>query len=189
MLKHFAIVLACALAPMVAQDQATSEPKDGKKNYEQFMKEWHAEENQRAIAAVVKGRTELEQELRQYKDLLETRKDLTAKLQRALDDGDETLIQVAVSDVKLNTMDLQYRAKQVVGWSGERLMQAARNAYSSYERLITEEVYTGHLKFYREAKKLTEEPAPKELVELIAKAKVKLPDYFAILEQQGYKVL
>ena len=147
---------------------------------EQMKIELLNDNNKRAIAQVGECRKSVEESFAKYKAHLATRTKLTNKLQRALADGDETLIQVAVSDLDGNRRNLEMEAEWLIKTYGEKLLDRARDAYKN--ELITEEVYIEHLKFYRQSKALTEQTLPEELTNVIKQAKEKLLDYFAILE-------
>lgn len=104
------LIFVMALAPLVAFGQE-QQPQQEKKTASQFMEEWRQEDNKKAVQRLGEIRTLTEEWLTKYNDQLKTRAMLTEKLKRALTDGDETLIEVAVSDLNGNRMDLEMSAK------------------------------------------------------------------------------
>jgi hypothetical protein len=169
-------LMVFAVTAAFGQEQVPAE----KKSLSQLQNEWREQDNKKAVQRLAQIRTQTEEWLGKYNDQITTRIALAEKLARALKDGDETLIEVAVADLTGNKHDLARSAKWVVQEEGEQLMKSASDAYRS--KLIKEDEYAEHLKFYRQAKARTEEPVPADLAELIAKAKEKIPDYFAMLK-------
>lgn len=171
------IVMAFGAFVAFGQEQQPQE----KKSASQLMQEWREQDNKRAVERLGETRKLLDEWVAKYSEQLKARTQLTDKLKRALADGDETLIEVAVSDLNGNRWDLEHSAEWIVKKEGEDLLSEARSTYKA--GLITEEAYAAHLKFYRQQKAHTEESLPTELAGLIKQARQKVPDYFAILEQ------
>lgn len=180
MRKLFVFALIIFAASSMALAQGNPEPR---KSVEQIMRDWREHDNQKAIAEVASNHKKVEEELAKFNKLVGERDQLIEKLKRALADGDATLIEVALSDLRSNRDNLAASAKWVVGEHGDSLLRAARNAYRT--ELITEDRYTSELKFFRAAKARTEEQVPEALTNLLSEARKKVPDYFGRLQAIG----
>ena len=175
------VVLALSPFMVFGQDQKIVQPTEKKSTL--TMDELVQQDHKLELAELADYHKKTETELVKYNGLVAVRNILTEKLKRAIKDGDETLVEVAVQDLVNNKADLLYAAKWIVAEYGGSMMQAAKSAYRF--RLITEEDYTKHLVFFRQVKARTEEPAPAELVSLIGEARQKVPIYFKILKDAG----
>src|SRR3989344_3727894 len=100
--------------------------------------------NERDLKYLGEHRKETEDELAKFNGLIAKRDgELTEKLKRALADGDETLVEVALDNIWSNKRQLDFSAEWVVDQKGKRLLESASSIYRN--DLITEEQYTEHL--------------------------------------------
>ena len=181
-----AFLLIVLSVPAFAQEPPQVPPTENaiRKTFDDILEKWKQQDKERDLGWLADYRNDVEIELVKYNDLLTKRTELTEKLKRALDDGDQTLIEVALDDIRANKNDLQFSAKWLVQEWGKRHMDMARSAYRN--GYISEEDYTEqHLNFSRENETLTKKTVPEELAKLIEEAKQKIPEYFARLERIG----
>lgn len=181
------IAMTVFLLALLALTNASfgQEPQNQQKSPTQLLDELQQQDNERRFRYIAQYRKETEDGLAKFNGLISERDvKLTEKLKRALNDGDETLIGVALEKIRSNQGDLKV-AKLGLEESGKLLLDEARAAYR--DDLITEEQYTEHLNFVRSAQARAGEAAPAALTKLIETAKQKLPEYFTRLERLGQK--
>lgn len=143
-------------------------------------------ERRHLMGSVDDFRKAAEVQLGEYEELLARRQELTQKLKRAVDDGDETLIEVAVSDIHVIQKRLLYRDGVLLKDRAKLFLDSARSAYRNES--ITEQQYADHLAFFRKVKARMTEPVPPDLRSLLVRARAKLPAYFAVLDLSGPKL-
>jgi hypothetical protein len=176
-----------ALTPLVAfgQDQKKA-PVVEQKSLRQLQLESQDGDKARSLANLADCRKKADRELAEYNDLTTTRVKLIEKLRRAIKDGDETLVKVAVMDALVNN-DRIVRANQgSVRDSSSAALQASGSAYTS--GYISEEEYTKDLESFRQVKTRIEDPTPPELVSLLEQARLVVPYYFALLQRSGFRL-
>ena len=185
------LVLLFILAPVFsfAQDTAPAAKPDGSDHpLADLFDRWHAEDQERALKRLGEYRADTEKELLKYNRLLEKRSQAVLRLERALVDGDETLLEVALDVIRGNKSELATSAKWLVEEHGKKLLSQAVSVYTDRKDEDGEEArYTEHLAFYRKAKALTEQVPPAELTKLLADAQKAFPRYFERLEEWGMK--
>ncbi len=184
-------VVFLTLASILAFGQETVHPAEvqaaqAEKNIQdEARQQQRAEDTQRQLLKISFNRRKSEEFLNLFNEHVSQRdKELTPKLKRALDDGDENLIEVALDKIDSNMRDLYFNAKFAVEEYGKQLWSEAGAAYRF--DLITESEYTQHLAFYRKMKARTEEPLPTPLASMITEAKKKVPTYFTRREANGF---
>jgi predicted transcriptional regulator len=158
MMAVFAMVFVLVPATMFAQDPARASKSP--------MDIWRADQNSRLIQQLANARKKAEEQLASYNRLADTRdKELMQKLSRAIRDGrDQTLVEVAVSDLNDNAHRMKSEAK-FASEDADALMRLAKQAYSRTVNL-----------------RLTE-PLPVPLTDLLSRARQKVPQHFASIER------
>ena len=184
----FIWMMILALAPSAFAQESTVTEEQIQSRAGQILADLQNQRNVRELEQLTERRQAAATALTHYNKLIISRDDdITEKLKRAIADGDETLIEVALDDVRANKYNIQSEAKWLVDGEsfshGRLVIEAARQAYR--DDIITEEQYTNHLKFFRMIKARIEEPTPAALSAMIDEARKKVPEYFALWEKIG----
>ena len=154
------------------------------KSLDELRAKWAQEDKDRELKYLADNRKETESAFTTYNGLVQQRDgELTQKLKRAVADGDETLLTVALNDIRANKSEVEFAAKWATDEHGKRLRNSASAAYVSGH--INESEYIEHLNFFRMVKATTEDKVPETLIQLITTAKEKAPNYFTRLERIG----